>query len=154
MYIQKREKCFFYENNIGTLFAWSSSNGKIRVYMYVSVLYFELISFLQLYQQEVSWQIDYREGCGAAGIQLAKECRGHRLRSAFMLVCTVTNRLSWRLWARRNSTYQRVLSTSSTLSIYVGKYRDKSTIVKVVGPQEFNLPKSVVDIVYAQNLCW
>ena len=67
---------------------------------------------------------------------------------------TVTSRLSWRLWARRNLTYQRVSWTSSTLSIYVGKYRDKSTIVKVVGPQEFNLPKSVVDIVYAQHLCW
>ena len=40
------------------------------------------------------------------------------------------------------------------LKIYVGKYRDRSTIVKVVGPQEFNLPKSVVDIVYAQHLCW
>ncbi|KAK3089717.1 hypothetical protein FSP39_005846 [Pinctada imbricata] len=34
------------------------------------------------------------------------------------------------------------------------KYRDKSAVVKALGPQEFNLPKSVVDIVYAQHLCW
>ncbi|XP_062594473.1 transmembrane channel-like protein 7 [Saccostrea cucullata] len=34
------------------------------------------------------------------------------------------------------------------------KYRDRSKIVKFIGPQEFDLPKSVVDIIYAQNLCW
>ncbi|XP_078319443.1 transmembrane channel-like protein 7 [Crassostrea virginica] len=34
------------------------------------------------------------------------------------------------------------------------KYRDRFKIVKFIGPQEFDLPKSVVDIIYAQNLCW
>lgn len=34
------------------------------------------------------------------------------------------------------------------------KYRDRFKLVRLVGPQEFDLAKSVVDIIYAQNLCW
>ncbi|KAK3091066.1 hypothetical protein FSP39_016869 [Pinctada imbricata] len=34
------------------------------------------------------------------------------------------------------------------------RYNEKSKLIKLVGPQEFDLPQSVVDIIYTQILCW
>ncbi|XP_011438141.3 transmembrane channel-like protein 7 isoform X1 [Magallana gigas] len=34
------------------------------------------------------------------------------------------------------------------------KYGKTSKLVKLVGPQEFDLPQSVVDIIYTQSICW
>ncbi|XP_071128748.1 transmembrane channel-like protein 7 isoform X6 [Mytilus edulis] len=39
-------------------------------------------------------------------------------------------------------------------SIVYRKFKDKSKVIKMVGPQEFDLTQSVVDIVYSQNICW
>ncbi|XP_063445690.1 transmembrane channel-like protein 7 isoform X2 [Mytilus trossulus] len=39
-------------------------------------------------------------------------------------------------------------------SIVYRKFKDKSKLIKMVGPQEFDLTQSVVDIVYSQNICW
>lgn len=39
-------------------------------------------------------------------------------------------------------------------SIIYRKFKDKSKLVKMIGPQEFDLTQSVVDIVYSQNICW
>ncbi|XP_078317211.1 transmembrane channel-like protein 7 isoform X3 [Crassostrea virginica] len=34
------------------------------------------------------------------------------------------------------------------------RYGQTSKLVKLVGPQEFDLPQSVVDIIYTQSICW
>lgn len=34
------------------------------------------------------------------------------------------------------------------------KLKDKFKLIKLIGPQEFDLTQSVVDIVYSQNICW
>ncbi|CAC5409214.1 TMC [Mytilus coruscus] len=39
-------------------------------------------------------------------------------------------------------------------SIMYRKFKDKSKVIKMIGPQEFDLTQSVVDIVYSQNICW
>lgn len=31
---------------------------------------------------------------------------------------------------------------------------ESNTLVKKIGPQDFNLPQNVIDIIYSQTLCW
>ncbi len=36
----------------------------------------------------------------------------------------------------------------------VNRYENKYKLVRVVGHQEFEIPKNVLDLVYTQTLCW
>lgn len=39
-------------------------------------------------------------------------------------------------------------------SLLYKHFKDKLKLIKMIGPQEFDLTQSVVDIVYSQNICW
>jgi hypothetical protein len=41
-----------------------------------------------------------------------------------------------------------------SFSLLYKHFKDKLKLIKMIGPQEFDLTQSVVDIVYSQNICW
>jgi len=47
-----------------------------------------------------------------------------------------------------------ILLVGLCFRLIYNKFSEKYRVVKKIGPQDFNLPQNVIDIIYSQTLCW